>query len=75
MPALKSVEEKKKTKSNERQAAYEKECLMKVDAELLNICDGILALVTRRAKKCQPFAPNETVTCENVSLDGERETE
>ena len=43
--------EKKKTKSNERQAANEKECVVKVDAELLKICDGILALVERRAKK------------------------
>ena len=45
------------------------------ESELLKICDGILALVERRPKKCQSFATNETVTCENVSPDNKRDTE
>jgi len=40
-----SVEQKEKTKGNEAQAAYAKEYCAKVEAELQDICDTILALL------------------------------
>merc|ERR1712060_117682 len=41
-----SVEQKEKTKGNEEQAKYAKEYCAKVEAELQNICDTILELLS-----------------------------
>ena len=42
------VEQKERTKGNEQQAACVRECVVKVEAELEKICEGILALMDKK---------------------------